>query len=168
MKTPSFKETIQLQLIQAAKSYSALLDKRIEISSSDFKLSKKYVIRFYKSNFLHLTGVLTSMAPEDFFNKCFEETIALDDFNCESTSQIKGLTRLKMKHMVTIGSFFDSEIDVQEDFEKGAIKCLVGASNNRCTIGFVDAKYCVRPRTILDKNHLDELKPIIKVKPIMV
>ena len=72
-----------------------------------------------------------------------------------------------MRNLVNIDTFFSEEIEVQEDFEKGAIKCLLGASDNKCTIGFVDAKYCVRPKTILDKNHLDADKPIIKVVPII-
>ena len=72
-----------------------------------------------------------------------------------------------MRNMINIDSFFINEIEVQEDFEKGSIKCLLGASDNKCTIGFVDAKYCLRPKTILDKNHLDKEKPIIKVVPMV-
>lgn len=91
----------------------------------------------------------------------------MEDFDCDSTTQLKGLVRLKMRNMINIDSFFINEIEVQEDFEKGSIKCLLGASDNKCTIGFVDAKYCLRPKTILDKNHLDKEKPIIKVVPII-
>ena len=114
---------------------------------------------------MHLTGIKTSLSPLDFFNKCFAGTLLLDDFDCDSTTQLKGLVRLKTRNLVNINSFFNGEIEVQEDFEKGTIKCLLGASDNLCTIGFVDAKYCVRPKTILDKNHLDKNKTIIKVTP---
>lgn len=71
-----------------------------------------------------------------------------------------------MRNLINIDTFFNGEIGVQEDFKKGSIKCLLGASNNICTIGFVDAKYCLRPKTILDKNHLDKNIPTIRVVPI--
>ena len=108
------------------------------------------------------------MSPLEFYKKCFNGEISCDDFDCDSTTKLKGLVRLKMRNMVNIDSFFFSEIEVQEDFNKGSIKCLLGASDNKCTIGFVDAKYCLRPKTILDKNHLDKEKPIIKVVSIII
>ena len=100
-----------------------------------------------------------------FFEKCLNGDISFDDFDCDSNGQLKGLVRLKMRHLISINSFFEQDVEVQEDFEKGSIKCLLGTSDGRCTIGFVDAKYCVRPKTILDKNHLDQSKPIILIKP---
>ena len=162
-----FKETIRNRLIDSAIKYHSLLDKKIFITSESFTIKKEYILRFYKTNFLHLTGVKTSLSPLDFFNKCFEGTILFEDFDCESTTQLKGLVRLKTKNLINLDEFFNKEIEVQEDFEKGSIKCLLGASDNVCTIGFVDAKYCLRPKTILDRNHLDKNKPIIRVNPII-
>ena len=162
-----FKETIRNRLIESARKYQSLIGKKIVIASESFAMKKEYIVRFYETNFLHLTGIKTSLPPIDFFKKCFDESIKYDDFDCDSTKQLKGLVRLKMRNLVNIDAFFSEEIEVQEDFEKGAIKCLLGASDNKCTIGFVDAKYCVRPKTILDKNHLDADKPIIKVVPII-
>ena len=167
MDNVPFKETIRNRLIESAKKYYLLINKKIIISSECFTMKKEYIIRFYETNFLHLIGVKTKLSSECFFNKCFNESILMEDFDCDSTTQLKGLVRLKMRNMVNIDSFFISEIEVQEDFEKGSIKCLLGASDNKCTIGFVDAKYCLRPKTILDKNHLDKEKPIIKVAPII-
>ena len=162
-----FKETVKNRLIEAARKYQSLIGKKIVITSESFILKKEYIIRFYETNFLHLTGIKTSLSPLEFFRKCFDGTISFNDFDCDSTTQLKGLTRLKTRNLVNIDTFFNSEIEVQEDFEKGTIKCLLGASDNLCTIGFVDAKYCVRPKTILDKNHLDKNKTIIKVAPII-
>ena len=168
MKIVPFKETIRLKLIEAANNYASLLNRQIVIASPIFIVQKQYVVRFYDTNYLHLTGVKTELSPRLFFQKCLEGRLSLEDFECDTTSQQKGLVRLKMRNLVNINSFFDEEIDVQEDFEKGSIKCFFGASDNKCTIGFVDAKYCARPRTILDKNHLDKTKPIVRVKPIIV
>lgn len=167
MKNESFKETIKERLIESARKYHLLINKRIILSSNDFKVKSKYIIRFYETNFLHLTGVRTPLSAIDFFHKCFNGEIVFDDFDCESTGQLKGLVRLKMRNLINIDAFFTDEIEVQEDFEKGSIKCLLGASDNKCTIGFVDAKYCVRPKTILDKNHLDKTKPVVIVKPLI-
>ena len=165
MENKPFKETIKERLIESATKYSSLLNKRIILSSDDFLMKRKYVVRFFETNYLHLTGVRTSLSAIDFYNKCFKGEISFDDFDCESTKQLKGLVRLKMRNLININKFFVEEIEVQEDFEKGSIKCLLGASDNKCTIGFVDAKYCVRPKTILDKNHLDKTKPVVIIKP---
>lgn len=74
--------------------------------------------------------------------------------------KIKARSKKKLSHLVSIDSFFDAEILVQEDFEKGLVRCFVATSNGQCTLGFVDAKYYVRPNTILASNHLDSDKPI--------
>ena len=163
----SFKKTIRDKLIQAAMSYSKLLEKEIVIASSSFECSDSYTIRFFKSNFLHLTGVSTNLSSEDFFEKCLNGLIDENDFSVDKTIEQKGLVRLKMKHLPFINSFFDGEVLVQDNFEKGSIKCLVATSDGKCTIGFVDAKYHMRPKTILDKNHLSKTKKIISVKPII-
>ena len=167
MENQPFKETIKEHLIKSARKYRLLVNKSIILSSYDFRAKSKYIVRFYETNFLHLTGVRTSLSAIVFFNKCFNGEIAFDDFDCESTGQLKGLVRLKMRNLINIDTFFTDEIEVQEDFEKGSIKCLLGASDNKCTIGFVDAKYCVRPKTILDKNHLDKTKQVVIVKPLI-
>ena len=162
-----FKETINNRLIESARKYQSLIGKMVVVASESFVMKKEYIVRFYETNFLHLTGIKTSLSPLEFFSKCFDGTLSFDDFDCDSTTQLKGLVRLKTRNLVNIDAFFNGEIEVQEDFEKGTIKCLIGVSDNFCTIGFVDAKYCVRPKTILDKNHLDKNKPIIKVIPII-
>ena len=160
-----FKTTIKIKLVQAAKNYFNLLDKQIVLASDSFAYAKIYLIRFFKSNFLHLTGVSTNLSTEVFFEKCFSGSLIEDDFEISTTPEQKGLVRLKMKHLPTIDSFFNEELLVQENFKKGSIRCLVATSDGRCTIGFVDAKYHVRPKTILDKNHLKKDKEIIKIKP---
>ena len=164
----SFKSTIKNKLIQAASNYSKLLDKKVIISSDSFDVSNTYIIRFFKTNFVHLTGVSTSLTPNDFYEKCLSGLLEEDDFELNRTPEQKGLVRLKMKHLPYIDCFFEGEILVQENFEKGTIKCLIATSDGRCTIGFVDAKYHVRPKTILDRNHLKKDKKIIKTKPIIM
>ena len=82
-------------------------------------------------------------------------------------SKEKAWSELRCVILSALILFFSEEIEVQEDFEKGTIKCLLGVSDNKCTIGFANAKYYLRPQTILDKNHLDKTKDIVIVKPII-
>lgn len=99
------------------------------------------------------------------FEKCFNESIVEQDFDCDSTKEIKGIVRKKIKHLVNFGDIFNQKLFFQEKFEKGRVSCVIATTNGECTIGFVDAKYCVRPKTILDKNHLNKNKQIIEVVP---
>ncbi|MCQ2815503.1 MAG: PBECR4 domain-containing protein, partial [Bacilli bacterium] len=57
---------VRNQLVEAAKSYSKLLNVKITVSSNLFVVSDKYILRFYKTNFLHLTGVKTNLNAEEF------------------------------------------------------------------------------------------------------
>ena len=59
---------------------------------------------FYETNFLHLTGIKTFLSPLEFYKKCFDGKISCDDFDCDSSTQLKGLVRLKMRNMVNIDS----------------------------------------------------------------
>ena len=160
-----FKTTIKEKLTLAANNYSKLINKKIIIASNDFEYAESYVIRFYKTNFLHLTGVKTELSAEHFFEKCLAGSLFEEEFDCDSTDQRKGLVRLKMKHLININTFFNQLLMVQENYGKNAIKCVVATSDGKCTIGFADAKYCVRPKTILDKNHLKKDQKIINVTP---
>ena len=74
-----FKETVRNRLIESAKKYYSLINKKIIISSESFVVKQEYIIRFYETNFLHLTGVKTKLSPERFFNKCFNESILMED-----------------------------------------------------------------------------------------
>ena len=161
----TFKCSIKNKLVQAANDYSNLLDKKITLASVDFEYAESYTIRFFKTNFLHLTGVKTFLSTELFFERCLTGTISEDDFDCDSTPERKGIVRSKMRHLPFISSFFKQEVLVQKKNKKGAIKCLIASSDGKCTLGFADAKYYVRPKTILDKNHLNKEKKIVSVVP---
>lgn len=65
-----FKENVKSQLIVAAQSYFSLLDKNVLLKSKQFKNRKIYRLPFKKSNFLHLSGVLTTLEPAVFYEKC--------------------------------------------------------------------------------------------------
>ena len=77
----SFKENVRLQLLVAAQEYFILLNKSVLVESDSFEYQKQYLISFNKTNFLHLTGVKSNLKADEFFDKCFDSTITIDDFD---------------------------------------------------------------------------------------
>lgn len=106
------------------------------------------------------------MSTEDFFLKCYAGTIIESDYSLGPNNDRKTVKR-KLKNLISIGDFFKNEIMVQEAFIKNQIVCKIATSDGKCTLGFMDAKYYLRPKTILANNHLDENKPIYRVTPII-
>ena len=157
---------IKQALIDSAQSYFKLLNCDIIIKSTNFVQSNSYILKFFKTNFLHLTGLKTSLSTEDFFLKCYAGTIVESDYSLGPNNDRKTVKR-KLKNLINIGDFFKNEIMVQETFIKNQIVCKIATSDGKCTLGFVDAKYYLRPKTILANNHLDESKPIYRVTPII-
>ena len=157
---------IKQALIDSAQSYFKLLNCDIIIKSTNFVQSNSYILKFFKTNFLHLTGLKTSLPTEVFFLKCYAGTIVESDYSLGPNNDRKTVKR-KLKNLICIGDFFKNEIMVQETFIKNQIVCKIATSDGKCTLGFVDAKYYLRPKTILANNHLDESKPIYRVTPII-
>ena len=160
----SFKENTRKQLLIAAQDYSSLLSKTIVLESNDFKYQKRYVLRFDKANFLHLTGVLSSLKVDEFFKKCLDSSIAVSDFDYDA---VKNKTNIKnkLRCLVQLSSMLRKELLVQEQFFKNRIICKIAASDGSFTVGFTGGKRCVYPKTVLNKNRLDETKPILTITP---
>ena len=70
MEQKSFKQRALELLKVGATEYSKLLGIDFVLISDKFQNRDKYVLRFYEGNFLHLTGVETSLPAKDFFVKC--------------------------------------------------------------------------------------------------
>lgn len=153
-------------LIDSAQSYFKLLNIAVVIECNDFVNQKRYILRFFKDGFLHLTGLETDLSKNEFYEKCFSGTIATSDFYFGSRSDKKTVKR-KLKSLKNIYDIFTKDIFVQESFIKNKIECKIATSDGRCTIGFVDARQYLRPKTILANNHLDINKPIYIVKPFL-
>lgn len=102
MGTKSFKENVLDSILTGAKSYQSLLGFDFVVKSDAFRFRGEYVIRFHADNFLHLTGVGTSLSPKEFFFKAVDGSLSLDDFDCEATPQRKGTVRLKSETFETL------------------------------------------------------------------
>ena len=157
---------IKQALIDSAQSYFLLLKNELIIRSKRFVNSSEYKLRFFETNFLHLTGLKTTLTSKEFYDRCYTGTILESDYSLGLNNDRKTVKR-KLKNLVNIGLFFKQEIMVQETFIKNQIVCRIATSDGKCTIGFVDAKYYLRPKTILANNHLDQKQPIYNVVPII-
>lgn len=154
-------------LLDSAQAYFRLLDKTIVLKSDEFKYADEYKLKFYKSNFLHLTGLETGLSPDIFFEQCYNKTINKDNFNFGKFNDKKTVKR-KLKNLITIDKLFSSNVFVQECFVKNKISCKIATSDGKCTLGFVDARQYLRPQTLLDKNRLANEKPIYLVEPFYI
>ena len=157
----TFKESVQHKLNVAAKDYSKLVGIDFVIKSNEFKYRNEYLLRFHKDNFLHLTGINTKLKATVFFEKCFEGTITQEDFDCDSTEELKGKVREKLKNLITIGDFFDKELVFQEMYEKNRVICKLASTDGKCTIGFISISKNIHvPLTLLNRNQIKEEKGI--------
>ena len=152
----TFKESVQSKLIIAANEYKRLIGIDFIIKSNHFKINNEYLIRFHNDNFLHLTGVITSLSANDFFKKCINETITADDFVCDISEELKGKVKEKLRNLSTIGDFFNRDLVFQEMFEKNRVKCKIATSDGKYTLGFICIKKEIYvPLTLLNKNQID-------------
>ena len=151
----NYKETCLSLLNEAAKKYQTLLGKDFVIQSADFKNRNKYVLRFYEGNFLHLTGVKTKIKPADFYQKAITNQLAVNDFDCDSTKDLKGFTKEKIPHLLNIDTFFDSSLEIQENYSRGKVTCLIATSDGAFTLGFTGGSGPLNPMTLLNRNTID-------------
>ena len=162
----SFKERILSGIIAGALSYSSLIGKRIVVRSPTFKNRSEYVLRFFPRNFLHLTGVLTTLSSMDFYSKALDGSLSLSDFDCDSTPALKGTVRCKVRNLQNIGTFFERVVKVEEDFSSGSVKCKFATSEGTYTLGFMGTSFLV-PNTLLNKDKIGESKQIVDFEIIV-
>lgn len=151
----NYKESCLVLLNEAAKRYKTLLGKDFILESNDFKNRTTYILRFYEGNFLHLTGVKTKIKPSLFFEKALTNQLTIDDFDCDSTKEIKGYTQEKIPHLLNIDTFFDSPLEIQENYSRGKVTCLIAASEGKYTLGFTGGSGALNPMTLLNRNMLN-------------
>ena len=151
----NYKQTCLALLSEAAKKYRTLIGKDFIIESAFFKNRDGYILRFYEGNFLHLTGVKTKIKPALFFEKALNNQLALDDFDCDTTKELKGYTQEKIPHLLSIDSFFNNLLEIQENYSRGKVTCLIAASEGTFTLGFTGGKGPLNPMTLLNRNTID-------------
>ena len=159
-----FKTRVKNTIIQAAQQYNDyLVGYDFLIYSSKFTNREVYIVSPQKTNFLHLTGVRTSLSPIEFFNKCIaqntEEQLSEDDFHFNddfgNVDAYKGTVREKIQVILNMKDVFSSSSTIEENFKKGKVACVLAAENNSLTLGFSGGQK-TRPKTLMKGNQLSK------------
>ncbi|WP_295237339.1 PBECR4 domain-containing protein [Veillonella sp.] len=150
----SFKENIRGKLVAAAKAYlECFINVEYLIYSRFFVCKRYYILTAKEDNFLHLTGVTSSLSPKEFFSKCISDELTENDFDIFSKQQ-KGSVRRKVGVLSTACHMFMQEkLVAEEQFIKNRIRCAIASSDGSCTLGFTDTQLHV-PQTLLKGNEL--------------
>ncbi len=152
----SFKERVKCEIIRASHLYNAVfVNKEYLIYSDSFTVRPYYILTGKKDNFLHLTGVSTTLKVSDFFDKALLGALNISDFEIKSSIQ-KGYVRRKINVFSSAFDLFSGKpIKVEEQFIKNQISCAIASTDGKCTLGFTDTKKCV-PKTLLKGNELKQ------------
>lgn len=159
----SFNERVRQEAIKYSKVYkSNFLDYDYLICSEAFRKNGYYVVSARKDNYQHLIGVNSQLSPHDFFEKCFNETLSVEDFNFIKKGQeekdVKGSVRRKIKALPYALEMFNGNcLLAEESFSKNRVFCSFATTENKCTLGFANGKYSV-PKTLLKSNELNSQK----------
>lgn len=168
MQQVSFKERVRNAAIRYSKDYfSQYVSRDYLVFSDAFQSQPYYIISAEKSNYLHLIGVSTNLSATDFFDKCFNGTLAESDFEISSHGQnakaSKGSIRRKINVLPAISGLIDTSNLIEESFQKNTVSCTIASSDGACALGFI-AVPKARPKTLLSGDKLDHSK----AKPMKV
>ena len=155
----SFKDRVKETVINNAMSYKwYYVNYEYLLCSKAFTQNEFYIVSAHEDNYLHLTGLHTSLSAEDFFNKCYAGTLDESDFDFKKIGQnekeVKGSVRRKINSLPSIMNMFSAGTSVEEDFEKNRIRCSLAAGNVSATLGFFVAGNA-KPMTLLKGNELN-------------
>lgn len=150
-----FEERVKKTIINCAREYkSYLIDKKYILYSERFSNERFYIINAKEDNFLHLTGISTTLKAKDFYHKSLAGTLEVSDFKLGDKQQ-KGSIRRKISVLSTAIKMFSlgQPLLVEEGYSKNNIMCSFATSEGTCTIGFLFCKNA-KPLTVLKGNVL--------------
>lgn len=158
----SFKERVKETVIDNAKSYKwYYVNYEYLLCSKAFTQNEYYIVSAYEDNYLHLTGLHTSLSAGDFFDKCYTGTLDESDFDFlkegQNEKEVKGSVRRKINSLSAMMNMFSSSTMIEEDFEKNRIRCSFATESSDVTLGFVVVGKA-KPMTLLKGNELDSSK----------
>ncbi|MCD8194690.1 MAG: PBECR4 domain-containing protein [Coprobacillus sp.] len=167
----SFKEYIKQTLFSVAPLYhSYFAERKYLIISPTFKNRTFYIISSSDNNFLHLTGLDTTLNRYDFYKKCENKTLNDNDFAISYTTKYgtkvgKSTIEAKLSVLPDIIGIFNQNVLIEEDFEKGNhVYCKVAFGKTYMTLGFDGDDY-FSPKTLLKGQYIDSSKAN---KPILI
>lgn len=125
----SFKERVRQALISNSRQYKYYFtDYEYLLCSDAFKKNPYYIVTAEEDNYLHLTGVLSHVSAQVFFDKCFNATLSDADFEVAGThngQDLKGTIRRKINVIPNIFGIFSASTTVQEDFTRTGSPALL-------------------------------------------
>jgi len=134
------------------------------IYSERFVQKPYYIVNALLTNYLHLTGVNTTLSTYEFFNKSLSGDLADCDFDFIKKDKnnklinVKGSVRQKVKALELMSLFFSQKLVAEEAFAQKSIACSLATSDNKITMGFVDDDTDAKPKTLLWGNELNKTK----------
>ena len=161
-KETSFKTRVKESLIHNAVLYNSYYVCQDYLIISDaFHKKPYYIISAEKDNYLHLTGVHTTLSASAFFDKCLNGLLDENDFEIASPEQnnksAKGSVRRKINVLPLIENLINADSEFEEDFQKNSIFCSLASSDGSCTLGFISVPLA-RPKTLLKGDELDHTR----------
>ncbi len=152
----SFRERVRNVSVENAKKYKeTFIDYEYLIFSKKFKYKDYYIIKSDTNNYLHLIGVNTKLSPKEFYDKCINEKLEINDFDFikrnKSEKSVKGSVREKIGILPEMSKIFNDKITVEEKYKHNKIECVFATSDKKLTLGFAESG---RPKTLLKGNKL--------------
>lgn len=94
----SFIERVKETVIQNANSYKkCYVEYEYLLCSKAFEKSEYYIVSAHEDNYLHLTGLHTSLGAAEFFEKCDKGTLEESDFDFTKSGQNEKRSRVPLE-----------------------------------------------------------------------
>ena len=160
MNQVSFKERVRQTVIECSKEYKENFVKYDYLVCSTAFADKYYIISAQEDNYQHLTGVHSLISAQDFFDKCFQGTLAESDFDFvkigQSEKSVKGSVREKIAVLKdTMNLFSNRVIYAEESFNQNRVFCTFATAIPAFTLGFTNNLYAT-PKSLLKNNKLTD------------
>lgn len=151
-----FKSIVRQAVVDSAQMYKrTFVDYEYLVCSPAFKDKPYYIIDAHEDNFEHLTGVTSTISPQEFYNRCMNNTLSEDDFDFtksgQSVSEVKNFVKMKIAILPLLNTIFSTSTFVEEHFSKGRVICSFATSTTDLTLGFSISK-TARPKSLLKGN----------------
>ena len=158
----SFKERVKNVAISVVHDYKKnYVDYEYLICSDAFVVKDYYIIDAKPDNYPHLIGVHSLISPQDFYDKCYNGTLKETDFDFvkqgHSEKSVIGSVRRKILALPNMITLFQNDFWAEETFIKNNVVCTFATTDNKCTLGFIDASKS-RPKSLIKGNELDATK----------
>lgn len=162
------KKTALQIIVNAAKEYELKLNnKHFLIVYQEESEAKNVCVGFRDMNFLHMTGVKTRLAAQQFYSACLDGKLSENDFEIDDKGKVQQklmvlpcLSELLYNNCM-IGNFINSGIYIRADYFVGNTKAVL-------SVGFRIGKSIDFPVSLYNEDVRKLSQPTNKVLAIFV